>query len=135
MREYAFDAYLSFPGRGVAVRLRRRPGEGENARLRGLHDGQIVEGEIVFVPTKGGTALFSGDGSHDYDDYDVRGKIVISDRGRPDTILAAGRAGALCHIHYWASDEDAIHEQITTTIWGTPTPETIGRLPTIPSSA
>ncbi len=85
------------------------------------------------MPTKGGTALFSGDGSHDYDDVDVRGKIVISDRGRPDTILAAGRAGALCHIHYWASDEDAIHEQISTTIWGTPTPETIGSLPIIPS--
>src|SRR5437867_91070 len=29
--------------------------------------------------------------------------------------------------------EYAIHEQITTTIWGTPTPDSIGRLPTIPS--
>ncbi len=133
VREESFDAFLSFPIAGTlnvaglgTIRTKTR------AFARST-DGEEVSGEIVFVPTKGGTALFSGDGSRDYDDIDVRGKIVISDRGRPDTILAAGRAGALAHIHYWASDEDAIHEQITTTIWGTPTPESIGRLPTIAS--
>lgn len=132
VREHTFEAYLSFPISGTleieglgAVRTKTRS-------FGATTNGQPVTGELVFVPTKGGTALFSGDGSHDYDDIDVRGKIVLSDRGRPDTILAAGRAGALAHIHYWASDEDAIHEQISTTIWGTPTPDSIDRLPTIP---
>lgn len=133
VREYAFDAFLSFPIKGTLTIEGIGPVKAKTRAFATSTNGREVSGEIVFVPTKGGTALFSGDGSHDYDDLDVRGKIVISDRGRPDTILAAGRAGALCHIHYWASDEDAIHEQITTTIWGTPTPETIGRLPIIPS--
>ena len=133
VREYAFDAFLSFPIKGTLTIAGIGSVKAKTRAFATSTNGQEVSGEIVFVPTKGGTALFSGDGSHDYDDIDVRGKIIISDRGRPDTILAAGRAGALCHIHYWASDEDAIHEQISTTIWGTPTPETIGRLPIIPS--
>jgi len=133
VREYAFDAFLSFPIQGTLTIAGIGPVKAKTRAFAISTNGEEISGEIVFVPTKGGTALFSGDGSHDYDDVDVRGKIVISDRGRPDTILAAGRAGALCHIHYWASDEDAIHEQISTTIWGTPTPETIGRLPIIPS--
>ncbi|MGI8689371.1 MAG: M28 family peptidase [Thermomicrobiales bacterium] len=133
VREYAFDAFLSFPIQGTLTIAGIGPVNAKTRAFATSTNGEEISGEIVFVPTKGGTALFSGDGSHDYDDIDVRGKIVISDRGRPDTILAAGRAGALCHIHYWASDEDAIHEQITTTIWGTPTPDTIGRLPIIPS--
>jgi N-acetylated-alpha-linked acidic dipeptidase len=133
VREEAFDAFLSFPVAGTLEVAEVGPVRAKTRAFAVSTDGEPVSGELVFVPTKGGTALFSGDGSRDYDEIDVRGKIVISDRGRPDTILAAGRAGALCHIHYWASDEDAIHEQITTTIWGTPTPESIGRLPTIPA--
>jgi len=133
VREYAFDAYLSFPLAGWLYVSGVGPVKAKTRAFAASTNGQIVEAEIIYVPSKAGTALFSGDGSRDFDDYDVRGKIVLSDRGRPDAILAAGKAGALGHIHYWASDEDAIHEQITTTIWGTPTPETIGRLPTIPS--
>lgn len=132
VREESFDAYLSFPVKGTLDIERIGPVRAKTRAFGTSTGGETIAGEIVFVPTKGGTALFSGDGSRDYDDVDVRGKIVISDRGRPDTILAAGRAGALGHIHYWASDEDAIHEQIATTIWGTPTPDAIGRLPTIP---
>jgi len=133
VREESFDAFLSFPIAGTLSVDGLGPVRAKTRAFAVSTGGAEISGELVFVPTKGGTALFSGDGSRDYDDLDVRGKIVISDRGRPDTILAAGRAGALAHIHYWASDEDAIHEQITTTIWGTPTPDSIGRLPTIPS--
>jgi len=133
VREEAFDAFLSFPVSGTLDVAGLGPVRAKTRAFAVSTGGESISGEVVFVPTKGGTALFSGDGSRDYDDIDVRGKIVISDRGRPDTILAAGHAGALCHIHYWASDEDAIHEQIATTIWGTPTPDSIGRLPTIPS--
>ncbi len=133
VREHEFDAFLSFPVAGTLEVEGLGPIRAKTRAFAASTGGRAVAGEIVFVPTKGGTALFSGDGSRDYDDIDVRGKIVLSDRGRPDTILAAGRAGALAHIHYWASDEDAIHEQIVTTIWGTPTPESIGRLPAIPA--
>jgi hypothetical protein len=133
VREESFDAFLSFPLAGTLCVDGLGPIRTKTRAFAVSTGGAEVSGEIVFVPTRGGTALFTGDGSHDYDDIDVRGKIVISDRGRPDTILVAGRAGALAHIHYWASDEDAIHEQITTTIWGTPTPDSIGRLPTIPA--
>jgi len=133
VREYTFDAYLSFPVAGWLYVSGVGPVKAKTRAFAASTDGRIVEAEIIYVPSRAGTALFSGDGSRDFDDYDVRGKIVLSDRGRPDAILAAGKAGALGHIHYWATDEDAIHEQITTTIWGTPTPETIDRLPTIPS--
>ena len=133
VHEESFEAFLSFPVSGTLNVAGLGPIRAKTRAFALSTEGEAISGEIVFVPTKGGTALFTGDGSRDYDDIDVRGKIVISDRGRPDTILAAGRAGALAHIHYWASDEDAIHEQITTTIWGTPTPESIGRLPTIAS--
>lgn len=133
VREESFDAFLSFPVSGTLEVAGVGPVRAKTRAMAVSTGGEKISGELVFVPTKGGTALFSGDGARDYDDIDVRGKIVISDRGRPDTILAAGKAGALAHIHYWASDEDAIHEQITTTIWGTPTPDSIGRLPTIPS--
>ena len=133
VREETFDLFLSFPVSGTLDVAGVGPVRAKTRAFAVSTNGEQVSGELVFVPTKGGTALFAGDGSRDYDEIDVRGKIVISDRGRPDTILAAGRAGALCHIHYWPSAEDAIHEQIATTIWGTPTPDSIGRLPTIPS--
>src|SRR5919202_6899320 len=131
VREHAFDAYLSFPIAGTLTVEGLGPIRAKTRSFGASTDGRPVVGEVVFVPSKGGTALFRGDGSHDYDDVDVRGKIILSDRGRPDTILAAGRAGALAHVHYWASDEDTIHEQIATTIWGTPTPQSVDRLPTI----
>ncbi len=120
VREESFDAFLSFPIAGTLMVDGLGPIRAKTRAFAVSTDGKEIGGEIVFVPTKGGTALFVGDGSRDYDEIDVRGKIAISDRGRPDTILAAGRAGALAHIHYWASDEDAIHEQITTTIWVPP---------------
>lgn len=41
--------------------------------------------------------------------------------------------GAIAYIHMWPSGENAIHEMIVTSIWGTPTPESIGRLPKIPA--
>ncbi|MDP9374988.1 MAG: hypothetical protein M3Q65_21580, partial [Chloroflexota bacterium] len=118
VREERFDAFLSFPVAGTLEVEGIGPIRAKTRAFGRSTGGERIAGEVVFVPTKGGTALFSGDGSRDYDEVDVRGKIVLSDRGRPDTILAAGRAGALAHIHYWASDEDAIHEQIATTIWG-----------------
>jgi hypothetical protein len=69
----------------------------------------------------------------DFDDVDVRGKIVLGTAGGPDGVKRAAEAGAIAYIHMWPSGEDAIHEMIVTSIWGTPTPESIARLPTIPA--
>ena len=33
----------------------------------------------------------------------------------------------------WPSNEDVIHEMISTSVWGTPTPESAVRIPSIPS--
>jgi len=69
--------------------------------------------------------------SSEYDAVDVTGKIVLTTGGGPDGIRNAQEHGAVAHCHIWPSDEDVIHERIVTSIWGTPTPESIGRLPKI----
>ncbi len=71
--------------------------------------------------------------SDEYSGESIAGKIVITASGGPDGVKHAQDAGAVAHCHVWPSDEDVIHERITTSIWGTPTPESIGRLPKIPA--
>ena len=63
---------------------------------------------------------------------DVRGTIPVV-HGIADTealVLAGMRAGALAVVQIDATD--TLHEDIVTTIWGTPTPETAARMPSIP---
>ena len=63
---------------------------------------------------------------------EVRGTIPVV-RGIADTeslVLAGQRAGALAVLQIDATD--ILHEDIVTTIWGTPTPEDAGRRPAIP---
>jgi hypothetical protein len=62
----------------------------------------------------------------------VAGKVVLTADGGPDGIFRAQSRGAAGHIHIWPSDEPVIHEMISTSVWGTPTPESAQRLPTIP---
>jgi N-acetylated-alpha-linked acidic dipeptidase len=65
-------------------------------------------------------------------DSDVRGQIPVV-RGIADTealVLAAQNAGAVAVLQIDATD--VLHEDIVTTTWGTPTPESARRLPTIP---
>lgn len=96
-----------------------------------------LEGELVFAGsleedrTK---MIFARTGEeHDYEGIDAAGKIVLGTAGGPDGVKRAADHGAIAYIHMWPSGEDAIHEMIVTSIWGTPTPESIGRLPKIPA--
>lgn len=131
---HEFDAYLSFPIR-ASLRVTAPIEKEIRAKTRSFGASTPpsgLSGEIVFVPS-----TVEGIGfqtlENQFAGYDVRGKIVLSPRGGPDGVYDAMRAGAIAHIHYWPSPEDAIHEMISTTVWGTPTPESAGRIPTIPS--
>ena len=129
-----FDAYLSFPIR-ASLRVMAPVEKEIRAKTRAFgacSPPEGLEGDLVFVPSKiagiGFQAL-----ENQYEGYDVRGKIVLSPRGGPDGVFDAMQAGAIAHIHYWPSKEDPIHEMISSTVWGTPTPESAPRIPNIPS--
>lgn len=96
-----------------------------------------LEGEVVFVGSveeDRSKMIFARTGEEsEYEGVDARGKIVLGTAGGPDGVKRATEHGATAYIHMWPSGEDAIHEMIVTSIWGTPTPESIGRLPTIPA--
>lgn len=95
-----------------------------------------VKAELIFVPfaqpEKGAMIFAHRAAAGDYTGLDVRGKVVVTADGGPDGIRRAQERGAIGHIHIWPSDEDVIHEMIGTSVWGTPTPESAKRLPTIP---
>lgn len=98
---------------------------------------QGLEGELVFagsLEVDKSKMIFARTGEErDFDGIDARGKIVVGTAGGPDGVKRAYEAGAIAYIHMWPSGEDAIHEMIVTSIWGTPTPESIARLPKIPA--
>ena len=96
-----------------------------------------LEGELVFAGSleeDRSKMIFARTGEErDYDGVDARGKIVLGTAGGPDGVKRATEHDATAYIHMWPSGEDAIHEMIVTSIWGTPTPESISRLPKIPA--
>ena len=96
-----------------------------------------LEAELVYVPLEGqsdGVGLIGSSSARAYfEDQDIAGKIILTFDGGPGGVLRAQEAGAAGHIHIWPSDEDVVHEMISTSIWGTPTPEAAARLPKIPS--
>ncbi len=95
---------------------------------------QGIQGELVFVPTEAaGVGILEEVAVNEYAGYDVKGKIVLTERGGPDGLWDAQKAGAMAMIHMWASDEDVIHEMICSPVWGTPTPESAQNLPAIPT--
>lgn len=97
---------------------------------------QGISGELVYVPSRGGIGVGDDDSRSceaDYEGLDLAGKIVLAERGGPEPVEIAQRKGAIAHIHMWPTGEDAIHEMIVTTVWGTPTPESAGRIPGIPA--
>jgi hypothetical protein len=139
VERHEFEAYLSWPqDAALDVLSPQRFGVPCRPRAFGAStpDGGI-EGELVFVgkaeaEAKRGMIYTRHGGAADYADHDVRGKIVLGTGGGPDGVLAAQERGALALIHMWPSDEDVIHEMIVTSTWGTPTPESAPRLPTLP---
>jgi len=131
---HEFEGYLSFPIR-AALRVMAPVQKEIRAKTRSFGAPSPpggLEGEVVFVDSAVKGIGFQ-ESDNQYEGIDVKGKIVLSPRGGPDGVFDAAEAGAIAHIHYWPSQEDAIHEMICTTVWGTPTPESAVRIPKIPS--
>lgn len=81
-----------------------------------------ISGELAYVPdpTKTDPAL-------------VRGRIaLVPGMASGTSTLALEAAGAIAQVYI---HDDYLHESSTSPIWGNPTPETIGRMPTTPGIA
>ena len=64
----------------------------------------------------------------DFARQDVTGKIVLIDGiANPAASLRASQAGAAGQIHI--SPHEHLHEMCVSSVWGSPTHETVGRLP------
>ena len=138
---HEFDSLISWPQEGSLVVLDADGNPGEEIAVRTRSFGAQtpdggVEAELIFVPfaqPEAGAMIFSHRAvAGDYTGLDVSGKVVVTMDGGPDGIRRAQERGAAGHIHIWPSDEHVIHEMIGTSVWGTPTPESAKRLPTIP---
>jgi N-acetylated-alpha-linked acidic dipeptidase len=138
---YEFDSLISWPLEGRLAVLDNEGNEVEEIPVRTRSFGAQtppggVEAELIFVPfaqPEKGAMIFSHRAvAGDYSGLDVTGKFVITADGGPDGIRRAEERGAAGHIHIWPSDENVIHEMISTSVWGTPTPESAKRLPSTP---
>jgi len=90
-----------------------------------------LEAELVYVPVSP-SSLFTGLGDlvDQYRESDVEGKVTLMyGVASPAVVWAAQKAGAIAQVHICGGD--VLHEMIVTTVWGTPTPESAGRIPGI----
>src|SRR5579884_2612367 len=78
-----------------------------------------------------GEVVYAGGGSAaDYLGKDVRGKIVLTEGlAGPAKVAPSEAAGAIGVINI---SGEPVHEMIISPVWGSPTSDTIGELPTIP---
>jgi N-acetylated-alpha-linked acidic dipeptidase len=138
---HEFDSLISWPRDGSLEVLDEHGNVVEQVPVRTRSFGAAtppggVEAELVYVPFEqpgAGAMIFSHRAvAGDYRGLDVAGRIVLTMDGGPDGIRRAQERGAAGHVHIWPSDESVIHEMIGTSVWGTPTPESAQRLPTIP---
>jgi hypothetical protein len=136
-----FDSLISWPREGSLEVLDNQGKTTENIPVRTRSFGQTTPtgglvAELVHVPfdrPEAGAMIFSHRAvTGDYSGLDVTGKIVLTMDGGPDGIRRAQERGAAGHVHIWPSDEAVVHEMIGTSVWGTPTPESARRLPSIP---
>lgn len=126
-----FDAYLSDPVRGeLEILSPQRFSLEAKTRSFSANCPEGIEGEIVYLPAEGSILDQTSEIKWSYDE--INGKIVLSEGGSPQHIEKAQDLGAIGLIHMWPSEEDVIHEMISTPVWGTPTPETIKNIPKIP---
>ena len=134
-KEYEFDSYLSHPLEATLEVV-----SPENINVKAITaafskstNGEKLKAEMVHVPLPEGT-LFGGFSGlvEEYKKIGVEGKVaLVWGLASPTVMWAAQLAGAIGQVHI--SGEDVIHEMIVTTIWGTPTPESAERMPTIPA--
>lgn len=94
--------------------------------------GQEITGELVYVPgaqASGITELFSAGRAPQ--DQDLRGKIVITEglgiAARGFDLAGSGAIAAI-----FINPGEGIHEGITTTSWGSPDLDSLGRVPPVP---
>jgi N-acetylated-alpha-linked acidic dipeptidase len=96
--------------------------------------GEEVTGELVYVAGQqpGDMATMFGAGSQEaIDTADLAGKIIITEgRGMSARGLDLEKSGAIAAL--FVNPGDRIHEGITTTSWGSPDLDSLGRTPPIP---
>lgn len=131
---HEYRAYLSYPESGALTVSLNGEAIELKAKTRAFSANtppEGVTGDVVSII--GGTNMFKADNAVNFISPEtVGGKIVLSESGSRGTMLAAQAAGAIGYVHMWPSDEHGLHEGIVTNVWGTPTPESAGRVPTIP---
>ncbi|MGQ0736936.1 MAG: M28 family peptidase [Acidobacteriota bacterium] len=131
-------AELTVDGPGGRRALRARPPS--MARATGVHG---VEGDVCYVPSRyaaGTSALFDtpdaarGQDASSRDDAGadaVRGRIVLTEGfSMPGPVQAFERRGAIAQIYMHPGRH--IHEGICTSIWGSPTADSLSRKPATP---
>lgn len=122
--------FLSWPGPAEIALPGLAPMAGKTAAFAVATPAGGVNGVLVIDPAltrRVDQALAFGP--------EVRGRIPVI-HGYSDTeavVLAGQLAGALAIVQIDATD--TLHEDIVTTIWGTPTPESAARMPKIPFMA
>jgi N-acetylated-alpha-linked acidic dipeptidase len=119
--------FLSWPGRAEITAPGVGTLRGKTAAFSAATTGAGVRGALAFDP-----ALKRRVDQSFVFESDVRGRIPVV-RGIADTeslVLAGQHAGAVAVIQI--DDTDILHEDIVTTIWGTPTTESALRMPAIP---
>lgn len=134
------DLYISLPDRAelsVSSAGAERPLRARPPSFARSTEGDAVTGEICYVPSRyaaGTSTLFdtpeaagrAGDGADP-----VAGKIVLTEGfSMPGPVQAFEQRGAIAQIYIHPGQN--IHEGICTSIWGAPTPESIGRKPRTP---
>jgi len=95
-------------------------------------DGQEIEAELIYVPgnqAAGMNELFSE--QRTVTDADLRGKIVMTEglgiAARGFDLAGSGAVAAI-----FINPGERIHEGITTTTWGSPDLDSLGRTPPVP---
>jgi hypothetical protein len=134
------DLFISLPDRaelsvgtgGAARDVRARPPSFARST-----EGAPVTGEVCYVPSRyaaGTSTLFDtpeAAGRSEQGIDPVAGKIVLTEGfSMPGPVQAFERRGAIAQIYIHPGTN--IHEGICTSIWGAPTPESLGRKPTTP---
>jgi len=125
--KYGARLFLSWPGRASVATAGLPEMTAKTAAFAGSTPTEGVNGPLVLDPK----LTRRVDQTLEFEPG-VRGKIPAV-RGIEDTealVLAGQRAGALAIVQIDATD--TLHEDIVTTIWGTPTPEGAARSPVIP---
>jgi hypothetical protein len=125
--KYDSRLYLSWPGRAEVTVAGLGTFHGKTAAFSaatprdGLKGALLIDAKVARLVDR---SLAFGP--------EVHGRIAVV-HGIADTealVLAGQKAGALAVVQTDATD--TLHEDIVTTIWGTPTPESAARIPAIP---